>query len=425
MIQLSFNGALSTVGSSAVLVDTGVEKIVLDYGTRLEDKPPTFPIPVKCKPDAVLLSHAHLDHLGGVPIFFTKDNSCPVYAIDVTKPLSELLLSDSLKISREEGVKLPFDRKEISKTIENFSPVEYRKPFKLKKTVVTYFDAGHIPGSAMIHLKFGNKSILYTGDYNSLETRLMKKADLDIPQVDCLITESTYAYRDHPDRESQEKQLVEIINNTVANDGVCLVSGFAIGRLQEVLLAIAKQGIDYPVYMDGMARKATTIINQYNKLLKKPKELDDALKNVKYVNSELDRKKIIKQPCAVLTTSGMLTGGAVVWYLKRLYEDRNSSLILSGYQLANTPGKILLETGRYIAKELDLEVRMFIKRLDFSAHVGRKGLFDFAKKLNPEKIFCIHGDHTEEFADELRKEGFDAIAPVANNRIFNLWQSKS
>jgi putative mRNA 3-end processing factor len=317
-------------------------------------------------------------------------------------------------------VKLPFDRTDIKETIKSFLPVAYRKPFKLKKTEVIYFDAGHVPGSAMTHLKLGNKSILYTSDYNSIETRLMKEADLDLPKVDILITESTYSQREHPDRKIQEKLLLEIIHDTLANDAVCLISGFAIGRLQEVLLALGKQGIDYPLYMDGMARKATTIINQHKNLLKEPNELDDALKKVQYVNSERQRKKIIKQPCVILTTSGMLTGGAVVWYLKRLYEDRNASLVLTGFQLEHTPGKTLLETGRYIAKGLNLEVKMFVKRLDFSAHVGRSGLFALAKKLNPEKIFCVHGDYTEEFADELKQKGFDATAPVANNRIFDV-----
>jgi putative mRNA 3-end processing factor len=420
MVQISFHGAMETVGSSGVLVDTGVEKIVMDYGTRLEDKPPTFPIPIKGKPDAVLLSHCHLDHSGGIPIFCANGSSVPIYSLPVTKELTELLLLDSLKISREEGVKLPFDIADIKETIKSFLPVTYRKPFKLKKTEVIYFDAGHVPGSALVFLKFGNKTILYTGDYNSSETRLMAKADLELPKVDYLITESTYAYREHPERKTQEKQLVEIINDTLANDAVCLVAGFAIGRLQEVLLALSKQGIDYPVYMDGMARKATTIINQHKNLLKEPDELDKALQKVQYVNSERQRKKIIKRPCVILTTSGMLTGGAVVWYLKRLYEDRNASLVLTGYQLEHTPGKILLETGRYITKSLNLEVKMLVKRLDFSAHVGRSGLFDLAEKLNPEKIFCMHGDHTEEFADELRQKGFDAVAPIANNRIFDV-----
>jgi putative mRNA 3-end processing factor len=116
----------------------------------------------------------------------------------------------------------------------------------------------------------------------------------------------------------------------------------------------------------------------------------------------------------------MLNGGPVVWYLKKLYSDRRSSLVLTGWQLEDTPGKILLETGRFITKEVDLEVKMLVKRLDFSAHAGRSELFEFVEKLNPEKVFCVHGDHTEEFASELKEKGFDAVAPLANNRIFQI-----
>jgi putative mRNA 3-end processing factor len=148
--------------------------------------------------------------------------------------------------------------------------------------------------------------------------------------------------------------------------------------------------------------------------------LDRALKKVEYVGSQRSRKRILKQPSVILTTSGMLCGGPVVWYLKKLYSDRKSSLVLTGWQLEDTPGKILLETGKFITKEVDLEVKMLVKRLDFSAHLGRKELFEFVKKVDPEKVFCIHGDHTEEFALELREKGFDAVAPLANNRIFQI-----
>jgi putative mRNA 3-end processing factor len=148
--------------------------------------------------------------------------------------------------------------------------------------------------------------------------------------------------------------------------------------------------------------------------------LDEALKKVKYVASDKMRNKIIKQPCVIITTSGMLSGGTCVFYLKKLYNDRDSSLALTGYQLEGTPGKTLLETGKYITEDLNLELRMFVRRLDFSSHSGRTELFDFVKKVNPEKIFCVHGDHTEEFAQELTKEGFDAVSPLANNRIFKI-----
>ncbi|MCS7106317.1 MAG: MBL fold metallo-hydrolase, partial [Candidatus Aenigmarchaeota archaeon] len=163
-----------------------------------------------------------------------------------------------------------------------------------------------------------------------------------------------------------------------------------------------------------------TIINKHNRLLKNQKSLDKALEKVEYVNSQRMRKRIIKEPCVILSTSGMLSGGPIVEYIKRLYSREDCSLILTSFQLEGTPGKILLETGRYINEELNLEVRMQVKRLDFSSHVGRKELFEFIEKVSPEKVFCVHGDHTQEFAFELREKGFNAVAPLANNRIFNV-----
>lgn len=418
MIQLSFLGAMETVGASAVLVDTGIEKILLDYGTKIREVPPRFPIPIQGKPDAILLSHCHLDHSGGLGIFSANGHGCPIFSIDVTKPLTELLLLDSVKISHEEGISLPFTKKDVNETIKNFVLTKYRKEHKLRKATFTFFDAGHVPGSSMILLNLEGKNLLYTGDLKTTDTRLLKKAEKELPKIDYLITESTYSDREHLDRKSQERELVTMINETLAVDGICLVAGFAIGRLQEILLVLDKFGIDYPLFMDGMAKKSTTIINQHKSLLREPESLDRALKKVQYVSSERARNRILKQPSVVLTTSGMLTGGAIVWYLRKMYADSRSSLVLTGWQLEDTPGKVLLETGRYIAKGLDLEVKMPVKRLDFSAHLGRSELFDFVNRLNPEKVFCIHGDHTEEFATELKEKGFDAVAPIANNRIF-------
>jgi len=418
MIQLSFLGAMSCVGASGILVDTGSEKIVLDYGTKVREVPPEFPLPVHYA-DALLLSHAHLDHSGGSPIL-VKQFDVPIYALDVTRDLTELLLHDSIKVSHEEGIALPFNRLDVQKTVKNFIPVTYRKPFKIHNTEVMYLDAGHIPGSAMIYLRHGEDTILYTGDINTNTTRLLSKLDLDIPPVKYLIVESTYADREHPDRKSQEKELVRIINDTLSRDMPVLIAAFAVGRAQEILLILDKYGIDYPLYLDGMAKKATTIINNYNSLLKDPEALNEALEKVEYIGRNSQRKHAIKQPSVIVTTSGMLTGGPIVWYLKQLYDKADSSLVLTGWQLDGTPGKLLLETGRFITEEENLEVKMNVTRLDFSAHAGRSGLFELVKKINPEKVFCVHGDHTEEFARELRGEGWDAIAPIANNRVFTI-----
>jgi len=161
-------------------------------------------------------------------------------------------------------------------------------------------------------------------------------------------------------------------------------------------------------------------MNQHKELLRDKNALDKALQKVTYISNDKLRKKVLKTPSVVLTTSGMLSGGAVVWYLKRLYDQKNCSLLLTGYQLPETAGKILLETGRFVHKDLNLEVKMFVKRFDFSGHIGRTDLFNFIKKQNPEKVFCIHGDHTEEFAQELREKGVEAVAPIASNRVFEI-----
>jgi len=224
MIQLSFLGAMSCVGASGVLVDTGTEKIVLDYGTKVREVPPKFPLPVH-HADALLLSHAHLDHSGGNPIL-VKQFGVPIYALDVTRELTELLLYDSIKVSHEEGVTLPFNRIDVEKTINNFVSVTYRKQFNIHNTEVMYFDAGHIPGSAMIYLKHGKDTLLYTGDINTNNTRLLSKLDMDLPEVKYLIIESTYADREHPDRKSQEKELIKIINDTLSRDMPVLLAVF-------------------------------------------------------------------------------------------------------------------------------------------------------------------------------------------------------
>jgi putative mRNA 3-end processing factor len=414
-MKLEFLGAMGCVGASGVSVEENNDRIVLDYGTKPREIPPKFPLPVE-KPKAVLLSHAHLDHSGGIPLL-VKKYSTPIYALDVTKDLTELLLEDSIKVSREEGVELPFNEFDIKQTIKNFVFVDYNKPFKIGNFQITYFDAGHIPGSAMIFVETGKTNLLYTGDFNNINTRLLEKCEDDLPKVKNLIIEGTYSDREHPDRKREEKELVKMIEETISDNHPAIIAAFAVGRAQEILLILAKHGISYPLFMDGMAKKATTIINRYKKYLREPEDLEEALKLVTYVKGRM-RRRLVKEAACIITTSGMLTGGPVVKYIEKLYKKDKASLILTGWQIEGTPGRILLETGRFIYENLDLEVKMRVKRFDFSAHAGRKGLFEFVKKLNPEKVFCVHGDHTEEFAEELRREGFDAVAPLANNRIF-------
>jgi len=264
---------------------------------------------------------------------------------------------DSIKISREEGIELPFTKHDVVKTIDSFVPAKYRQQFNFKGSKITFFDAGHIPGSSMPLISSGGKNILYTGDFKTADSRLLKGADSDLPDIDVLITESTYGYRDHPDRKSQEKLLIETIKNTLAVNGVCLIAGFAVGRLDEILLVLDSYGIDYPLYIDGMAKKAITIINRHKSLMKEPNALDKALKKAEYITEEKQWKKIIRQPCVILTTSGMLSGGPIVGYIKKLYDNRDCSLVLSGFQCVTE------DTNVYLNHEHD-EIKSLFKQSD-------------------------------------------------------------
>ena len=216
--------------------------------------------------------------------------------------------------------------------------------------------------------------------------------------------------------------MIDVIEETIANDGIVLISCFAIARTQEVLLILDEYEIKEDIYIDGMAKKATRIINDYPRLLRDYNQVEKALHrlNVEFVTRGLKRKKIVKRPCIILTTSGMLSGGPVVDYLERIYDKKNCSLILTGFQVPGTEGALLLQTGHYLHEDLDLEVKMNVRKFDFSSHASRTDLFRFARRLNPEKIFCVHGDNTVRYAEELREEyGFDATAPI-DSRVFKL-----
>ena len=428
MSNLTFLGSMGEVGASGILVDTGEGKFLLDYGASTDSTPSRPPMQFNTKIDSVLLSHAHFDHCGSMPLAM-KQCKAPIYAAPCTQPLTEMLLYDSVKIHTQEmgnmegGLQaMPYTNDDVKATMRQFKTIHYRKPFRVNKTMINYFDAGHIPGSAMIHLKTGagQNDILYTGDYQAVDSRLLKKNDDDVPKAEVMITESTYGDKDHPDRAGQEKELIDIVTTTVESGGIAMIPSFAVGRAAELLLVLEQKGIDYPVYMDGMAKKATSIVNRHSDLLRNEEELDETLKKVQFVTTSRHRARIIREPCAIITTSGMMDGGPIGWYMSHLYDKENCSVTFTGWQAPDSVGKALLDTGKFTGNDMDVPTKVSVKRLDFSAHVGRTPMLKFIKKQNPEKIFCVHGDDTKKFADELRGMGFDANAPMEDNNKFKV-----
>lgn len=411
-MKINCLGGGREVGRNAILVE-GKESILFDYGVKVETS--EIPKPAN-KVDNLILGHAHLDHCGSIPILYRK-SKFPTFSTIATFDQAHLLLKDSLKIGRIKGFVKHFGESDIEKMKKHETRVTYGQRFEAEKFSMDVFDAGHIPGSIAPLIEMNGKRILYVSDFNTNPTRLLNGAKIDAKDVDVLILESTYSNRNHPDRMETEKKFFEAIQGTISNEGIAVLPCFAVGRAAEILMILDRFKSNFPIYLDGMAKEATEIALNYPEFIKDPKALRKALDDVKPIYSNDERKKITKEPCAIVTSSGMLEGGPSVMYVKYLYDNIESSIIFTGFILPRTAGRYLVDTGRFVTEGFDLKIKMGIHTFDFSAHTGRDGLFDFVNKIKPEKVICIHGDNCERFATELRGRGFDAIAPKNGETI--------
>ncbi|HLC79388.1 MAG TPA: MBL fold metallo-hydrolase [archaeon] len=413
MVKITFKGASQEVGRSAFLLDDG-DKILLDYGIKLTPGGIEYPLPVKTNLNAAIISHAHLDHTGNIPHLF-KETSCLTYMTPPTLNIAKILWFDTVKIAGLEGMDAKFSKDEIAKTEKFTFPIGYNKHMDITDhSSVIFHDAGHIVGSALTELRMRNKTIVYTGDYRYVETRLHGPAQFEkIKECDIMITESTYGDREHPDRKETEKMFVESVQETIDRGGHVLLPSFAVGRSQEIIDVLHEYKIQAPIFFDGMGQKVAQVYMQNPSYLKNPKFLKKALENVQWIRNPKMRKLALKQPSIVVCTSGMMQGGSVYAYLPQVYNDKSSKIILTGFQVNETPGKILLETGKLTIDGVNVTVKAGVERYDFSAHAGRDELFRAIKKMNPEHVICVHGDAevTKKFAKGIKEEGFSPIIP--------------
>ncbi|MEM5776862.1 MAG: MBL fold metallo-hydrolase [Candidatus Aenigmatarchaeota archaeon] len=403
-MQICFQGSAKEVGRSSILIK-GDKNILLDHGLKPLPKGVEFPLPIKDKVDAAFISHGHLDHLGAIPLIKTQ-----IYGTEITSHFTRLLLTDTIKIAKQDGYFLGFDEEDVNYIFKNYQPIDYNEEIEIGNNIIKPIDAGHIPGSCMFLIEDSFR-MLYTADFKLSDTRLMKGADVK-EEADVLIMESTYSDKEHPNRLKEEERFIEFINETLDNNGVMLLPAFAISRTQELLLILNEYGIKTPIFVDGMAISATEIINAYPELQKNYNSLKKAIQrlDIRYVEPQ-QRKKIIKESCIIIAGSGMLEGGTMIEYVKRLHNKDNCSIAFTGFQVPGTAGYNLLKTGRIQIDGKELNVEASVKKFDFSSHASRSELFKLIKKVSPQKIFCVHGEKTEEFANELKELGFEAIAP--------------
>lgn len=407
-------GAGEEVGRSCFLLSSD-KRIMLDCGLKIHDKenPQLYPIPPPTDVDLVAISHTHLDHIGFLPSLF--DHHDPrVIGTPPTKAIGELLLLDSAKIILEEYGTLPYKRISHERALKKFKTCNYGQEIKVGADKVSLHDAGHTPGSSTVLVENTGKKILYTGDFKLEPTRLFGGAEV-IKDVDVLITESTYASRDHPKREDIEQQLIHRAKEVCSEGGNLLLPAFAVGRTQELIMILAEIADQYPVWIDGMGIEASKIMASYPSYIKDSAGFARAIEKMKFVTGRRDRKKVLSEPSVIVSTAGMLQGGPALGYLLSLNEQ--SEIIFTGYCVEGTNGHKLLNHG-YVEKNGEqIRPSTPIKYLDFSAHAGRSELFRYIKEANPQKVICVHGDRCAEFAEELKLEGYDATAPKLGDTL--------
>jgi putative mRNA 3-end processing factor len=431
-MKLQCLGAGQEVGRSAFLIK-GSKNYLFDYGLKLNPrtKDPDdistknkaeAPMGVKDFLDGVILSHAHLDHSGAIP-FLYKDGHAPLFTTQATMDLSNLLWEDTIKIAKLDKMLPLFNEHNIYEANESAFNLDINKRIEIEKDIfLTFYDAGHIPGGTISVLEMDSKKIMYTGDFRYSESYLFKGCEKKLPEVDYLITETTYALENHVPRKTIEKQFIEEVKECIDNGGIVILPAFAIERSQELIYILYKYNIDYvPIYLDGMGKKATNIFLNHSKYITDFKSFKKATERVEYVKRSNQRKKIVQKPCIIITTAGMLEGGPVLGYIDMIGDNPKNKIILTGFQVEGTNGRRLLDSKKLLIDGKEYKPKAEISKYSFSAHADKKEIDKFIKKVNPKKVFCVHGDKdaTIDYKQSLIAKKIDAEAPIMGN-VFDL-----
>jgi putative mRNA 3-end processing factor len=412
-MKLQILGGGREVGRSAVMVESAGHRLLMDYGVEI-DRRPVWPLPAG-RVDGVIATHSHLDHIGGFPLLY-KGASPPMFCNDVTLATTMLLLEDAMKVAKREAYQLPFAEPEV-RAVANAAHITSGKPaFDIGPFRTTLFPAGHIPGSVGVLLESEGKRLFYTGNFKLEDTRLLPGAELP-DRVDTLVTETTYGTREHPSRHEEERKLLDVVEEALAEGEKAILPVFAVGRAQEVLLILEKYASE--IALDGMAKAAAELALRYPKYLRDPKKFREVLGKVTWVRKDKEREQVLKKFPIVVTTAGMMSGGPIIYYLRKLRGQR-AKVIFCGFLAEDSPGRLLLETGVLKTAETEFRVKCDVRQLNLSAHASRQEIFELIKRTRPLEVFGVHGPDVEIFARDVEKKfGIKAHAP-ANGEVFEI-----
>jgi len=424
--RITILGSGMQVGRSAILLQTNESKILLDCGfspsgTKNMEMLPRFDImeDLISELDAVVITHAHLDHMGIVPYLFKYDYRGPIYCTEPTLPLMLMQQLDFINVAGKEGIFAPYTEHDVRTAVQHTVTLSYGVVTNITPDIrITFYNAGHILGSAIIHIHIGEgfHNVIYTGDFKFEASRTLDPAVSRFPRAETLIMESTYgATPVQFTRQESEQLLANYIKQTLERGGKVLIPVPAVGRAQEIMLVLnhlfsSRMIPEVPVFLDGLVVEATAIHAAFPSYLGKElggrvEELGNVFMSEYFtaVKSQQQRDEILntREPLIIMATSGMLEGGPILTYLKEFASDEKNMLIFVSYQVEGTLGRKLLKGVREFpmvnekGKTELINVKLEVTKVDgFSGHSSRQQLLSYLKafKPKPKKLVLVHGE---------------------------------
>ncbi len=445
-MQVIFAGGASGVGASCLAIELADQWIVVDAGVRVDRKADPLPDLALLEGKdvrAIFVTHAHADHIGALPLIHQAFPNTPIFASRATGLLMEVMLADALKIMTRRAVdemELPlFPQEMVASMLNMLRPLPVGESITLAElpgVTVQASRAGHIAGAVSFAFKAPDGSLVVSGDISITPQRTVLGAVAPpMKSCDLLVLESTYGARLHPNRQGEEQRLAQAVADGLARGGHVLIPCFGLGRGQELVLLLQSaqdkgQIPQFPIYVDGLVRR---VCSTYLLL---PEALTPTLQrqirkgyapftgpNVSFVRDERDRERILAgTPACIVSSSGMLTGGPSVWYAQRLVSNPNASILITGYQDEEAPGRKLLDLAEQKKNTLELngssfQVQCQIAKYSLSAHADGGELASFAASVHPKQVALVHGDEEARLALRSRLTDTEVLLPFNGSTI--------
>ncbi len=447
-VRLTYLGSGRQVGRSCLLLQTPKSKVIFDCGINpgIVEGPDKFPylnvaeVGDLASIDAIVLSHAHLDHSGLIPYLYKMGYRGPVYMTAPTRDLAALLALDLVGVTYKQAEAPIYKPDDVKEMVRHSICLNFGEVFDITPDIrITFYNAGHVLGSAVTHVNIGNglHNFVYTGDSNYRKTRLLDPAVNFYPRVESVMVESTYGSKDQiqPPLAEVEERFIKLVKETAERKGKILLPELGLGHAQETLLRVEdaiRTGKlpEIPVYLDGMLWDITAIHTAYpeflgsnvrNKIFNDENPFTSTL--FKRVGSPTERKEVVEGgPCIVIATSGMLAGGASVEYFKEFAESSNNLIIFGCYQAPGSLGRMVQEGNKVVKIDEHfggetINVNMQVETMSgLSAHSGRGELMQFVGRMNPKpkKVIISHGEQSRalDFASSVyRQYGIETVVP--------------